>query len=491
LPTEKVAHEWHKRGREREMAGMGGGGGGVEGGPIRTKRNRGMFAAQGHLYHYEAPRRDGDFWRCVRRKADHCPGSVIVADGEVVREVRPHNHAGSAGHVEAAVATTAAREAAETGQGSVNAVLAGLRNVSDAALVAMPSKASQRRTLFAARRREGEYPEEPVDMHVEIPLRFLFGLFRVFDSYLLFPDLPRILVFADAVQTRYLQTTEVVMSDGTFSIAGPFAQLYTIHGIKRGWSHPCVYAFLPSKTRQCYDRLLGILKELIPNFRPRYWMTDLELAMSGAVATAFVDCETVYCYFHVTQALWRHLQQMGLQKRYGEDAEFSLKVRVVAALAFLLPAEVIAVFEELQEDDYWEAALDDYVAYFQATYLGRPYGRGRRRAPLFAVQSWNVYRRTLDGEARTTNQCEGWHRSFASLVETQAPGFWQVLQGLEKSRQLATSDIRDYDLGADIPDKKNKRYVVSGRRLFNIVTRKAEYLTNTAYLEAVAHNLSF
>jgi hypothetical protein len=464
----------------------GGGGGGIS-----SSRGREMFTSGGYIYHKEGERRDGVYYRCTSRRSLACSGGVIVSGGRVVREVRPHSHAPSAGAVEAAEAVTEARSAAASGQTSVHTVMSSLRAVSDSALVRMPSAASQRRTLFAQRRRQFGYPPEPQGRDFHLPQRFHFGDFLLYDSQLTHPDLPRMLVYASQTQLEFLRTTETVLSDGKFDVSGPFQQLYTVHGVKRGWSHPCLYAFLPSKSQAIYTRLLQVLRGKIPNFDPRSWQTDLELAASGAISAAYRDCNLTYCFFHLCQALWRQIQSMGLAGRYGTDGEFSLRVRVLPALAFVLPDEVVEAYEELVASDYWQEALDDYREYFERVYLGRAVGRGRRRAPPFPIGRWNVYQRTLDGEARTTNQAEGWHRSFAALLQSSSPSFWKILEALDRSRALSESSIRDYALGGDVPTSKNKRYVLSGRRLTNVAQRKAEYPTNRAYLEAVANNLTF
>ena len=40
------------------------------------------------------------------------------------------------------------------------------------------------------------------------------------------------------------------------------------------------------------------------------------------------------CFFHLSSNIWKHIQSAGLQERYIEDPDFTLHLRMLAALAF-------------------------------------------------------------------------------------------------------------------------------------------------------------
>ena len=123
-------------------------------------------------------------------------------------------------------------------------------------------------------------------------------------------------------------------SDGTFKVVpGLFGQLYTIHASLRDQVVPCVYAMLPDKAGATYKRLLEVVREAIEERHPGAAgitegsvITDLEKAAMNAFREVFPEKETSLCFFHFSQAIWRKVQQNGLQLRYGEDADFALKV---------------------------------------------------------------------------------------------------------------------------------------------------------------------
>ena len=74
--------------------------------------------------------------------------------------------------------------------------------------------------------------------------------------------------------------------------------------------------------------------------------------------------------------MYRKVQEAGLQQRYQADADFSLAVKMLLAIAFCPVADVVDAFETLAEDigDDYQGLLD----YFEDTYIGRPDRRQRR-----------------------------------------------------------------------------------------------------------------
>ena len=98
--------------------------------------------------------------------------------------------------------------------------------------------------------------------------------------------------------------------------------------------------------------------------------------------------------------------------RYHNESEFSLKIRCFSALAFIPPAQVANSFEEFSEDD---AKSNEFLSYFEHTYIGVVRGRGatRRRAiPLFPIDMWNFYSLVQNNTPRTNNAQEGFHSAF-------------------------------------------------------------------------------
>ena len=102
-----------------------------------------------------------------------------------------------------------------------------------------------------------------------------------------------------------------------------------------------------------------------------------------------------------------------LMRKYSEDFDFKLRVKKLAALAFLPVADVIPAFESLAT-----TFLNDelpILCYFENTWIGAPVG-GRRLPPKFSLHMWNVHDRSSTGSTRTTNSLEAFHHSFNALI---------------------------------------------------------------------------
>ena len=84
------------------------------------------------------------------------------------------------------------------------------------------------------------------------------------------------------------------------------------------------------------------------------------------------------------------ISPLQIRSESESNAEFSVKIRSLAALAFLSVQDVIMAFEELCEDDDIPVQL---LQYFETNYVGEVRGRGRRRnrlAPTYPLELWNV-----------------------------------------------------------------------------------------------------
>jgi len=68
---------------------------------------------------------------------------------------------------------------------------------------------------------------------------------------------------------------------------------------------------------------------------------DFELAMIKAIEEVFEDSVSIHlCYYHLSQSVWRKVQNLGLASKYTKDKEFRCSVRMISALAFL-PLNII------------------------------------------------------------------------------------------------------------------------------------------------------
>ena len=190
--------------------------------------------------------------------------------------------------------------------------------------------------------------------------------FLLYDSG--FGDEQRIIIYGTLKFLSLLRNSDSWFCDGTFSVVPDlFTQLYTIHAEKDGVIFPCIYALLPDKTEAIYDRLFKKLLEIEPSLNPFTIMIDFEKAAVNALEENFISVITG-CFFHLSQNIFRRVQEQGLVARYHEDNDFAISIRMLASLAFVPEIDVIDCFIILMQQFPDEAI--EIAKYFEKTYIG-------------------------------------------------------------------------------------------------------------------------
>ena len=72
-------------------------------------------------------------------------------------------------------------------------------------------------------------------------------------------------------------------------------------------------------------------------------MVDFEKAAINALEENFISVITG-CFFHLSQNIFRHVQEQGLAVRYQEDNNFAISIKMLASLAFVPENDVIDSF---------------------------------------------------------------------------------------------------------------------------------------------------
>ena len=241
-----------------------------------------------------------------------------------------------------------------------------------------------------------------------------------------------------------------------------------------------------NKTQDTYMKLFEKLTTLNGNLKPATIMVDFELAVINSLESIFPECEIKGCFFHLSQNIYRKIQENGLLKRYQEDCDFALIVRMIPALAFVPADEVIGAFENLS--DIIPQELRSVADYFEDFYIGRPQRRGRRQ-PTFSVTMWNMNLRSEEELPKTNNSVEGWHRSFQSNVGSYHPTLWKFITFIQ--REQALQQVHCIQVLAGHPSQpQRKKYADLNTRILTIV-RSYSDRNIMDYLRGIAHNLSF
>ena len=135
---------------------------------------------------------------------------------------------------------------------------------------------------------------------------------------------------------------------------------------------------------------------------PATIIVDIELAVHNVVRTLFPASSLKGCLFHVGQALWRKLQELGLSAKYGkEDNGISKWFRLFIGTAFVPPPQAMTAYQLITStytpDDRRCIKFNDY---FMNTWLSGDY----------PIAMWNQFRSDVP---RTNKSCEGYNSRLA------------------------------------------------------------------------------
>ena len=180
-----------------------------------------------------------------------------------------------------------------------------------------------------------------------------------------------------------------------------------------------------------------------------------------------------------------------MQVAYTADPEFSVHLRMIAALAFVPAGLVVNAFEELSDEirRVFNADADDILDYFEDTYLGRPRRQGCRRNPIFMRNVWNMFHHCIVELPRTNNHVEGWHRRLQANLNMFHPTLWKLIDVFKREESLVKAEIAQV-LGGHPAPPQRRRNADSAARILNIV-RDYDNRPFLGYLRAIANNLQF
>lgn len=234
-------------------------------------------------------------------------------------------------------------------------------------------------------------------------------------------------------------------------------------------------------------KMLDMLTLGWPNFNPDAVSMDYEKALMNAFGAYFPSAEIHGCFFHLVQNVKKHVASKGLSGNYRRDADFALKARMISALAFIPPERLEDALRELKEE--LPAELQTTLDYFEDNYMGRlrvqSDGSCSRREALFPVTMWSVYRRTLEGDSRTNNFAEAFHRSLQRQFQVQHPELLKFVDGIRTVQKVKDADLERYIAGNAVAGKRN-RYLENDKRILTILNR-IDVLLLKETLRGIAH----
>lgn len=117
------------------------------------------------------------------------------------------------------------------------------------------------------------------------------------------------------------------------------------------------------------------------------------------------------CFFHLTQNIWRKVQDEGMQAEDNLRGDLAICIRLLPAFAFAPPSHVLAHFTEVAVQFPMPQA-SGLLLYFEDTYIGRLLPGGTYLESLFPITLWHtlVY----------LEQPTPWRHGIAPLIQPLA-----------------------------------------------------------------------
>lgn len=466
---------------------------------VMSERRKPTILKDGFVFNFHRPGLDKIFWECSERRRNKCNARLQTSESTtnpvLILETGTHNHNPDALKTESREILSNIRTDARATLDAPSIIIA--RNVqqsSSATQGILPASRHIKRTIRNVRTKvQGSLCIPHRRQDINLPESFEQTVngqkFLQFDSG---PNENRILIFSTAHHLDFLKASDLWLVDGTFKSAPAlFLQLFVIHGQRNNVTFPLVYCLLPNKTQATYIRMLTALKDLVPDLNPTTIMSDFERATLNAMEECFPEAERKGCFFHFAQCFHRNIQKRpDLLNLYTSDADFSLKIRHLVALAFLPPEDVVIAYQILLEDEFFEAhqlVLLDFLNYFEKTWVG-PWNlrRTARLDPLFAKDLWNCFHSVLDDLPKTNNSCEGFHSGFQTILGASHPTIYKLIDGLKSQETLASLKINQFHAGKLPPTVK--KYADHAKKLKTIVeTYGAQDFEHVEYLRKISY----
>lgn len=179
----------------------------------------------------------------------------------------------------------------------------------------------------------------------------------------------------------------------------------------------------------------------------------------------------------------RKIQNVGLAERYNNDLEFSTKLKMFPALAFVPEEDVEDAFRILSENaDLPEECLE-VIDYFESNWIGR----SSRRPPLYSSAIWSCHFAVKNKLPRTNNSVEGWHNGFNDLVVAN-PVIWPFLDAIKNEHSKNVLTLNQIISGTHQSIKLKKYKNLDDRIYLCVDNYKKENLIE--FLKGVSCNFS-
>jgi len=177
-----------------------------------------------------------------------------------------------------------------------------------------------------------------------------------------------------------------------------------------------MFCLLPNKEKKTYIALLKTIK--IAGVIPKKIILDFEIAVYQAIFEIFQETEVFGCRFHLGQAWYRKIQNLGYAPQFNSaNGDVGKWLVYIFGLPFLNPEEVAECFTDyFMADKPENTAITEFCDYLIDNYISNQ--------SIFPPKMWA---RQCSDRIHTTNACESFHSDFNSNFITNIQIFLKLL----------------------------------------------------------------
>lgn len=167
---------------------------------------------------------------------------------------------------------------------------------------------------------------------------------------------------------------------------------------------------------------------MLPSTAVHHVTVDFEKGLWSALRTVLPDVQIRGCVFHWTQAVWRKVQELGLEVAYTEDQGTYGWIRKLLALPFLPYTEITTQFERLRLGA--EGPRKDLAEYIASQWIYNT---------IFPVKDWSVFMQP----GQTSKDIEGWHNALNRRASGRSSlPFYVLINLLNREARLVEVQMR-------------------------------------------------
>lgn len=500
----------------------------------------GQLHLDGFIYIRSRSGKSRVYWDCRKVRSGECKGRAVTTEPTEDEEVivlrgpkdSPHTHPPNREEAAADVVMEKIKRKAELHpeQPPAQLLRTELAGVPAGVLSQLPDQPALAQTVRRTRRRH--LPANPTSLSAlrELPDRFKKTLLG--ENFLLYDSgadqaideseqdedsheetdkRNRVIVFGTRRNVELLCQSSTWFLDGTFKTApNIFVQIFTVLGLRsragradEQSAFPFVYALLPSKASEMYKEVLRSVRDAVAQFNvsqcnPQRILTDFELSIINACREVYPQVLVTGCFFHLGQALYRRVQEEGLQVAYNDPDDRSLKLytHMLLSLAFVPVTDVEIAFDELQATCPDE--MRPVMEYFEKTYVrgkaAARRGRSQRASipPRYPPELWNQYNAAINKLHRSNNCSEGWHNRFRLVVGRDHPDLYSCIVEFQKEQSYTEASLAELALGKRTKSVPKKQWATLQHRIQDIVREyDAHKMAGTVldYLRTLGYNV--